>query len=228
MSKMRAFFIGILLLATVVAMVVLSAFIYRTGERSSIKSYIFQMDNNANQRLGILQDINNMSANDLRNKLIKKYVAEYFKVIPGDKDIMNRPTLKTLSYVYGNAFDYWKKTEAKTIEEMSNKNMFRLARVHDDGIATYNKTENSNGDSGTESVYYKVKYTTATWVESNVLETEPIYDQGTLYLEIKFEPGLVGTLKNKRYNLKKYLESGGDPAGLFKFRVINIGDNAKR
>ncbi len=227
MSKMKAFFIGLSLLAIILAMIVLTAFIYRAGERSSVKSYIFQTDNNASQRIGTLQDIDDISATVLRNKLIKKYVAEYFKVIPGDKNVMNRPTLKIMSYG-GNAFDYWKQTEAKTIEEMSNKKMLRLARVRDDGIATYNRTDSSNGDKDTESVYYKVRYTTATWVESNALETEPLYDQGTLYLEVRFEPGLSPKIEGANYDLRNYLEAGKNPAGLFKFRVINIGDNTRR
>lgn len=225
MNKIKSFFVGIFLLMFVVAMVVLTAFIYRAGEHSSIKSYMFQMGNNAAQRIGKLQDINDISANDLRNKLIKKYISEYFKVIPGDKDITNRPTLRILSGE--KAFDYWRQTEAKAIEEMSDKKMFRLARVHDDGIATYNKTEKLNNDH-TENVYYKVKYNTSTWVESNILETEPIYDQGTMYIEIEFEPGLRETVYGKRYDIRDYLESGKNPAGLFKFRVINIGDSTTR
>ena len=85
MTRLRHFFIGILLLAMAFAMVILTAFIYRANEKSSIKTYIFQMNNIQNQRIGALQDINDMSAVDLRDKLIKKYVAEYFKVIPGKK-----------------------------------------------------------------------------------------------------------------------------------------------
>lgn len=227
MMKLKSFFVGIFLLVAIVAMVVITALIYQGMERSSVKSYIFQTANNANQRLGTLQNLDNISATELRNKLIKKYVAEYFKVIPGDKNIINRPTLRIMSNDV--AFEHWKNTEAKNITEMSSKNMFRIARVHDDGIATYNKIENDTKKSeGAEIVYYKVRYYTSTWTQSNVLEIEPIYDQGTLYLEIQFEPGLRETIGNKKYDTREYLESGKNPAGLFKFRVINIGDNTKK
>lgn len=225
MNKIKAFFVGIFLLFAVVVMIVMAALIYRAGERSSVKSYIFQMGNNANQRVGNLQNLDDISAIDLRNKLIKKYVAEYFKVIPGDTDILNRQTLWVMSDT--NAFEHWKKTEAKNITEMSNKKMFRIARVHDDGIATYNKPETENSQDA-KAVYYKVRYHMFTWNAANVLETEPVYDQGTLYLEIEFEPGLRDTIKHKRYNIREYLQSGQNPAGLFKFRVINIGDNTKK
>lgn len=227
MNKIKSFFIGIFLLMAIFAMVVLASLIYAACERSSVKSYIFQMENNSNQRVGMLQNLDDMSASDLRNKLIKKYVSEYFKVIPGDKDIENRPTLKTMSGA--NAFNYWKTNEAKTIAEMSEKKMFRIVRVRDDGIAIYNKTENDNdGGQEPESVYYKVRYYTSTWTESNVLEKEPLYDQGTMYLEIKFEPGLRKTIDGRNYDTRKYLESGKNPAGLFKFRVISIEDSIKK
>ena len=168
-----------------------------------------------------------MSATDLRNKLIKKYVSEYFKVIPGDTDILNRKTLWVMSDA--NAFDYWKKTEAKAITEMSANKMFRVARVLDDGIATYNKPESEEQNSDEiQIMYYKVRYHMFTWEKSNVLEIEPTYEQGTLYLEIKFEPGLRETIKHKNYDIREYLKSGENPAGLFKFSVLNIGDNTKK
>ena len=221
MNKLKSFFTGVFLLVAILAMVLVTSLIYNASERSSVKSYIFEMANNSGQRVGMLQNLNDMSESDLRNKLIKKYVSEYFKVIPGDKNIMDRRILQVMS---GEAaFEYWRKNEAKIITEMSNQKMFRLARVADDGIATYNIAEdNVNEDS--QTVYYKVKYYTSTWSESNVLETEPVYDQGTIYLEIAFKPGIRQTIKNKRYDIRKYLESGQNPAGLFQFRVVNIGD----
>jgi hypothetical protein len=226
MNKIKSFFVGVSLLMAVFAMVVLASLVYRACERSSVKSYIFQMENNSNQRVGTLQNLDDMSNSDLRNKLIKKYVSEYFKVIPGDKNIENRPTLKTMSGV--NAFNYWKSNEARTISEMSDKKMFRIVRVRDDGIALYNKIDNGDTDKEPESVYYKVRYYTSTWTESNMLGKEPLYDQGTMYLEIKFEPGLRKTIDGKNYDIRKYLESGKNPAGLFKFRVINIEDSVKK
>ncbi len=230
MNRLKAFFVGTFLLITSVVMIVLAALIYQAGEKSSVKSYIFQMANNSNQRVGALQSLDDISTVDLRNKLIKKYVAEYFKVIPGDKNITDRKTLRIMSSI--DAFNYWKNTEAKNIDKMSMQKMFRIARVRDDGIAIYNRREDDAHKSDeVKGVYYMVRYDTFTWSESNVLEIEPVYDQGTLYLEILFKPGLVKTpidANGKETDIRKYLESGQNPAGLFKFRVNNIGDNIKR
>ena len=161
--------------------VVMVALIYRANERMSVRSYIFQTNNYAAQRVGELQDINDISPEDLRNKLIKKYVSEYFKVIPGDTDVMNRPVLRNLSKA--DAYEHWERTEAKAIEQMSNKNMFRRVYVYDDGIATLNRPSDYDYKSDdVMDIYYAVRYYMQTWTESNKMDTQPEITQGTIYL----------------------------------------------
>ena len=218
MKQWKSFLMGFGLLAIVFAMILVTALLYRANERMSVKSYIFQMNNFANQRVGNLQDINDISANDLRNRLIKKYVSEYFKVIPGEQDVTNRPILEKLGPV---AFNQWKRGEAKTIADMSAKKMFRMVSVQDDGIATITKMKNENYDTDelAERVYYAVRYYMYTWPTSNVMEVQPTYEQGTLYIEAKFKPGIKPNI-----NVRKKLESGSDPSELFMFEVTNVGN----
>ncbi|MBR6009799.1 MAG: hypothetical protein IKP35_00055 [Alphaproteobacteria bacterium] len=224
MNKLFSFFGGLILLAAVFAMLVLSALIYRANENSSVKSYIFQMNDWSNERLGILQNINDISANDLRNRLIKKYVSEYFKVIPGEIDVTKRPVLRMLSTP--EAFSQWEQGEAQTILKMSEQKMFRMVTVDDTGIAV-NSNENVQYDpsGNAEKIYYVIRYYMSTWAESNVMATEPVLEQGTLFMEARFSPGLRehDGFGNK-INIRKYLEEGNNPVGLFKFTVTNIGD----
>lgn len=222
MRKIQAFFTGILLLLIVFAMLVVVSFIYRAFDGSSIKTYIFQMNNSANQRVGVLQNINDISDNDLRNRLIKKYVSEYFKVIPGDNNVTNRPILLQMSSPA--AFSQWDSMEAPKISEMSEKNMFRMAKVSDGGIEILNNEDNIDYNSAVkaEHVYYLVHYDTYTWAQSNVMETEPQHDQGVIYIEARFKPGIKPDITNVR----EYLESGGNPASLFMFEVTNIGSKS--
>ena len=56
MNRLRSFFIGILLLAIVVAGVFFVVLTYRADEQTHIESYIFQMDNNV-QSLFLSSDI---------------------------------------------------------------------------------------------------------------------------------------------------------------------------
>ena len=223
MNKIKSFFVGILLLVIMFIMVVLTALIYRANERSSIKSYIFQMNNKATERVGELQDINNISYIDLRNRLIKKYVSEYFKVIPGDTDVTNRPVLRTLSASSSPVFNQWLKNEAPVITQMSAKNMFRMVRVDDNGIAVWDNTKNVNykTSDAAEYVYYEVRYTMYTWPESNVMKIQPFEDHGTIYIEARFKPGLKEDI-----NVREYLKNNKDPIGLFMFEVTNVENKA--
>ena len=216
MNKLKNFIVGSVLLIIVFTMVLVTALLYRANERMSVKTYIFQMNNLANERVGEIQDINDISVNDLRNRLIKKYVSEYFKVIPGEIDVTNRPILQKLGPV---AFKQWEKDEAKTIADMSAKKMFRMVRVQDDGIATITKMKNPNYKTNdlAESVYYAVRYYMYTWEKPNSMEIQPTYDQGTIYIQAKFKPGIKPDV-----NVRKYLEEGKDPAALIMFEVLNV------
>lgn len=219
MKKLKSFLIGIILLGITIVMIVLTALIYRANERTNVKSYIFQISNFASQRVGYLQDINNMPADDLRNKLIQKYVSEYFKVIPGDTDVLNRPILKDLSTK--EVYEKWQNTEAKTISKRSEGKMFRMVWVPDTGIEPLNKPENYNYYNSVWAlpVYYRVNYETTTWTESNYMGTKPVDEHGTIYIEARFKPGI-----DSNKNIKKELESGKDPVGLFMFEVTNVGN----
>ena len=218
MNKIMSFLSGLVLLIITFIIVFLVALVYRANERSSIKSYIFQVNNMANQRVGELQDINDISAEDLRNKLIKKYVSEYFKVIPAEKDVENRSVLRELST--GNAYKQWQNGEAKIISEMSAKNMLRIVHVYDDGIAALNRPADYNyNDENEKPIYYSVRYYTETWTEANKIATEPIKEQGTIYIEATFRTGI-----RKDKDVQKYLQEGKNPVELFRFEVSNIGN----
>ena len=219
MNRLISFFVGIILLALVFAMIIVTALIYRANERSSIKSYIFQMDNYASQRVGEIQNINSISEKDLRNRLIKKYVSEYYKVIPGDSNVTDRPLLKVLSS--DDVFKKWESQEAKTITDMSAQKNFRMVRINDAGISTVNMPETISykTDDFAKAIYYRVDYDIYTWTESNVMKTEPIKESGTIYIEALFKPGIKPGL-----NVREYLKSGKNPVGLFMFKVTNVGN----
>ncbi len=223
MRKLVSFLIGLCLLAITFAVVFFTALTYRASERISIKSYIFQTNNSAGLRVGALQDINDISAVDLRNKLIKKYVSEYFRVVPGDSSTLNRPILKNLSSAY--AYNQWLNGEAKDIEKMALNKMFRTVRVMDDGIKTIDKPADYDYYDAeiAQPIFYEIHYFTETWKDSNIMMIEPKPDQGYLYIQARFKPGIDETK-----DIKKYLENGENPVGLFMFEVVNIGSKGLR
>ena len=217
MIKIKGFFVGILLLLATFSMIVLVALVYRANDRMSIKTYIFQTDNFAGQRVGALQKLNDMSAVELRNRLIKKYISEYFTVIPNEENVLVRPDLQTLSE--GSAYRQWEAGEGVKIADMSQKRMFRTVDVTDADIAAINMSEEYDYYNAIEaqSIIYEVRYTTKTWVEANAMQVTPEYETGTVYIEARFKPGII-----KDVNVQKYLESGKNPLDLFMFKVSNV------
>ena len=222
MNKIKAFFIGNILLCIVFATIVLSVLIYRANEQEKIKSYIFQMNDLSSMRVGELQNINDISPDDLRNKLITKYVSEYFKVIPGETNVSDRRFLKDMSSP--EVFNQWQNNEAKTIADMSENNMFRMTRVYTDSIATVSAPVSPTYDKSDQTAFFAVRYYLYTWQEANKIGTKPTVDQGTIYLQVHFKPGIRDEIDGRKINIKKLLKSGDNPVKLFWFKVLNVGN----
>ena len=204
METIKRFLIGIILLAAILVSLVVVVLTYNANEQSSVRSYIFQMDNRASMRIGPLQNLKTMQPEELRNKLIQKYVAEYFKVIPGTIRPEQNQTIRDLSTK--NVYKKWQDGEAKSIDVMSKDKMFRNVWVDKDAVQQIRNTQ-----------WFAVPYTTRTWTESNKMNAQVIDEAGIINLKIEFDVGL-----RPKINVRKTLEKGDNPAGLFKFRVIDV------
>ena len=207
MNKLKSFFMGILLFAITFATLFLTVLIYRANNQLSVQTYIFQMDNNQFQRPGPLQNMNTMRPEALRNKLIQKYIAEYFKVIPVEDNTNQETNIAKLSN--SEVYSKWLKGEAETIKTMAQQKMFRNVWVDPINIKQTDEPD-----------LFEVHYATRTWQESNNM-TAPVFDDfGTVLLQITFEPGLKQSVDIK--SIRELLKNGSNPAILFKFRVENI------
>lgn len=195
---------GICLLAIILATVFIVVLTYRANEQTVIETYIFQTGNRPNTRVGPLQNLNDLKSDGLRNKLIQKYVAEYFKVIPGTVTKEQTQIIKDLSV--SKVYTDWLNTEAKNIDVMAKDKMFRNVWVDISKIQPIK-------DSG----WVAVPYFTRTWTQSNKMNADVIDDIGIINLKVRFLQGI-----NPNINVRKYLETGGDPAGLFMFEVTDV------
>jgi len=228
MNRLKSFFVGVLLLTIMSVALVLVTLVYTANDRSSIKSYMFQLEDYSNQRAGALRNIKDMTAIELRNKLIKKYVSEYFAVFPNDTDVLNRPTLRNMSDPLNpRAYSQWQNGEAQTIKKMSENKMFRRVLTDSIDIVTKNMPENYSyyTNERAQEILYEVHYYTETWAESNKMGTKPVYERGVIYLQARFKPGIKEHIvyNNEEISIRDYLESGKDPVGLFMFEVVNVG-----
>ncbi|MBR3511230.1 MAG: hypothetical protein IKN73_04175 [Alphaproteobacteria bacterium] len=219
MNKMKSFLKMSCLTVIIAVIVFFTALIYRANEESYVKTYMFQMDNSPRRRIGALKDLKKINPQDLLNKLIHEYVSEYFRVIPSDPDIMSRTIITKLSYP--EAFKIWSETEAKTINKMSAEKMFRLVEFPENSIEAMNKPSGYDylPDQIVKPVYYAVHYDTVTWTEPNAMDTQPVREHGTLYIEVNFKPGIWPHM-----NVPQELIQGTNPVELFEFKVSNIGN----
>jgi len=218
MNKIKSFFIGIFLLAIMFAAAVVVTLIYRANTNSSVKSYMFQLDDYAGERVGDLENINEMSAVELRNRLIKKYVSEYFGIIPGGNNIAKQKTLRALSN--DTVYKQWTENELPVINELSKRGAFRRIHINDADIIAKNIPNGYDYNNAPQAahIYYSVKYLAETWPESNLMGIQPIYESGIIYIEARFKPGLIEGI-----DIHKHLQSGKSPLELFMFEVTNVG-----
>ena len=161
MNKFKAFFGGLILIIVTFAIVFVTVLMYRANSQLSVETYIFQMDNSANQRVGPLQDINTMRPEGLRNKLIQKYIAEYFKVIPSSSSNNQNAGITVqgsniVALSSPDVYNKWLESEAKTINEMSKAKVFRNVWVAPENIKPAKAPD-----------WFEVQYVTKTWSESN-------------------------------------------------------------
>lgn len=211
MNKFKAFFGGLILIIVTFAIVFVTVLMYRANSQLSVETYIFQMDNSANQRVGPLQDINTMRPEGLRNKLIQKYIAEYFKVIPSSSSNNQNAGITVqgsniVALSSPDVYNKWLESEAKTINEMSKTKVFRNVWVAPENIKPAKAPD-----------WFEVQYVTKTWSESNNMSIPVIDDFGTVMMHVIFKPGF-----NPNKNIRKSLENGENPAKLFMFKVIDI------
>ena len=207
MNKLKSFFMGILLFAITFATIFLTVLIYNANKQISIKTYIFQMDDSSLQRPGPLENMNKIAPEAVRNKLIQKYVAEYFKVIPVENNINQETNIEKLSSK--EVYSQWITGEANIIKDMAQHKMFRNVWVDPLNILPTKDPD-----------LFEVHYATKTWQESNNMAAPVVDYFGTVLLQITFEPGLKQSVDMK--SIRELLKNGGNPATLFRFRVENI------
>lgn len=205
MNRLKSFFVSVLLLAITFATVFLVALVYRANSQTNVQTYIFQMDDSPKYRVGPMQNATTMKPDWLRNKMIEKYIVEYFKVIPGNKNQNQTATIAKLSTK--DVYSEWLNGEAQVIKDMAENKMFRRVWV-----------DSMNIKPTDEPNWFEVPYATQTWYESNNMSAKYIQNFGTVLLHVRFGPNVF----RENVNIKKSLEKGNNPAMLFEFTVDKI------
>lgn len=210
MRKIIMFFSGIMILLLSVTALYFSGALFDANNDRYIDAFVFQPNNLSSDRIGTPVSIDQLSDKFVREKLIKKFITEYFYVNPDVENIALRTRSDSVMAAMSGpiVFKDWKKNVAKEINTLSDKKFMRTATVVDEII--------KKGD------YWEVHYELKTWDKSNDMNLTPQVENGIIYLKIVFEKGVRDKRAGSKFDVQKYLNSGGDPAAIFKFRVDEV------
>ena len=212
MKKLIMFLSGLLLMVLMCGALVLTGVIYDTGAKTTINTYFFQPDDNAIRRPGVPVSDLTLGADKMRERLIAKYITEYFYVTPDMSDVPRRregrTSLRRMSL--RDVFNTWLQKVAPEIEDLAKNRALRTVSLISVAPDINNK-------------YWIVNYELRTWRAPNNFASAPDVTRGTIYLGINYAPGMRDTVGKQ--SVEDYLESGGDPAAVFKFVVIDVASH---
>ena len=219
MRKLIMFLAGLVLLALTVAMIFLTSLIYDTTTKESVDTYFFQNNGLAVLRPGAPVRASDINESTMREMLIKKYVNEYFYVIPDTNNILNRINGSSVLYQMSanKVFDNWKNGEAVGMKSMAEANMLRTVEIAGE---IYKPAD---------SDYWIVPYVLKTWSAPNDMSLEPQITRGKLRMNIWYKSGVRDQKNGQIIDVGKYLKGGynrhgikPDPASIFWFGVLDL------
>ncbi len=215
MKRVIWIFFGILMLAAMFGMLYLAGGIYNAGNDFAVQPYVFQPNNLSADRIGVPLSIDQMGDGAIMDALVQRFVTEYFYVTPDVENIARRTRRGSiLSYLAApNVFREWVDTVAPEIEQMVGSRMLRTVRV----------AKQIFKPAGSD--YWTVAYELKTWDAPNNMALVPVVTRGVLYLKIAFEKQLREQMHGTRFDVRQYLQDGGDPAAIFRFRVDAVAQN---
>lgn len=210
MKKLIMFLAGLMLLVLMFGALYFTGAIYDAGSRTEIDTFFFQPNNLSSMRVGVPASPEELGESKVRDRLIGKFITEYFYATPDAENIARRtrPGSPMSQMTTATVFNAWQNGEAQVIQELAGKKAMRMATV-------IGEIRNPVG-----SKYYEVDYELKTWATPNDLSSHPSVSRGTMFLDITYEPGIRESIREA--GIHKYLDDGGDPAALFKFRVNEI------
>jgi hypothetical protein len=208
-----SFLFGMIMLAVVAAMAVLGGRIFDASRNFSINSVIFQPADLSRDRTEQPIALDVLSDEFLRNSLIKKYVYEYFYILPDSTDMKRRRSgMGALARMSdASAFKDWNDKFAPDMEKLADQGVLRRVAVN-----SITRPQSSE--------YFQVSYDLMTFDIANDITRAPrITKDKVMFIRLDFEKGLRQIQTNgAKFDIQKELRDGGDPATIFRFRVMEV------
>ncbi len=215
MKKLTTFFMALFLIAMAGAVLFVTAAVYDVGGKLTVEPYFFQPDDLSSRRIGVPASPADLGQDTMRDMLIRRYITEYFYVVPSMANIDQRTgpngTLRQMSTAA--VYDGWVENTLPQIQEMAQAGKMRLVRfstdAHDSG---FTKLPGSD--------YWEIRYELHTWDAPNDLSATPTVTPGVMQLKFVLRDGIRESVQQD--GVHEYLDAGNDPALLFQFGVTEI------
>ena len=214
MRRLAWFLIGILILVAMFGLLFFSGAIYDAEKKYTVETFFFEPNTQSGLRITPPVVADNIPDKVLRELIIKRFVNEYFYVVPDIDNANMRQSFKNtdntetalwgLSYNSPKVHKDWVENIAPQIIELAGKNAMRMVEV----------TNIAESESG----HLVIEYLLKTWPNSNDVMALPEITRGVLYLSIKKQPIRV---KQSQEALDR-LQRGVDPVSAFTFEVEDV------
>lgn len=214
MRRLALILVGLLILVTMLGLLFFSGAIYDAEKKYTVETFFFEPNSQSARRITPPVSASNIPDKVLRELIIRRFVNEYFYVIPdidnANKRQIFRNTDGTQTALWGlsanskKVYTEWAETVAPGIIELAHQNALRIVEV--------------TGISESESGHLVVDYVLKTWTKPNDVLALPELTTGALYLDIEKQPIRV---KQSQEALDR-LQNGVDPVSAFTFEVLDV------
>ena len=210
---MTYFFASLGLITLVLIALFFSAVLFDAAGDAQVKGFIFQPNNLAAARIGAPIPLEELTDSYVRDRLIRKYINEYLRVVPDVIDMGARRHSRSILAMMSvpEVFAQWDAETAPALERLAADGVLRRIVVHDIVPA---------------EDYYMVSYEMLTWESPNIIDAAPRSDKGIVHLQLYFEKSVWGTMNGRvdgpLFDAERHLEAGRDPAEIFRFKVTRV------
>jgi hypothetical protein len=205
------FFVGLIMLASMLGLLFFAGAIYDAEEKQTIETFFFEPNAASSARVDAPISADDMPDTFLRDKLIARFMNEYFYVIPDVNNAEERAecmntdgTVNALCGMSKKVSKDWRENIAPEIKEMAANGVMRRVEVL--------------GITEAESGHLVVNYRLQTWTQPNNVLAMPEVTIGNLYMDVTRDPIQVRQTKD----VLDKLRAGIDPAYAFNFSVIDV------
>jgi len=216
MRRLLFLLVSLALVGLTAAMMYFSGLLFDASRRIEIEPYIFQPSDIIGDRIGRpvpLAALEQRDGHYVLERLIARFVQEYWGVIPSAADLERRagPRSPLAAMTLGArtpVHAYWAAHVRPALAPIAEARRLRRVNVHR-GLRT-------------QGEYYVVRFDLITYNPNDLDAAPEILSDREMLIRLRYDTGLRTELGGQPFDARWHLESGGEPLVIFKFVVDEV------